>query len=354
MKFKLWAEDSTSPPLSGRRFREIYKLVSPVRTPYVSLDFKNLDLDTWLALITRDGLLTVLEPVAPDNLSEWNQVDQWRVCPIPPRGEETSFKLSFHHDPLDTTHTISDGAVPKKTLSLVVAVNDTVKIYRTGAFDQRFYHAIELPGHGGLVRDVAWANGSVRGFDLIATACKDGYVRVFEVYTTFVNLNHTHNSNNNNNNNNGTQATKEKDKTVLALTSASNDTRSNDGSRPSSSSGMGISHLTRDPPPLSSTTQQTTATTRTSHHASGIGSALAGVQHHHTASQVGSRDAAGNSVSNTIGNAGGGFEFRHSAHEVGGLVSRHRDVWEVEFSYAGMFILFLILSRLLRRGERRS
>jgi nucleoporin SEH1 len=67
-------------------------------------------------------------------------------------------------------------------LSLVVAAMDTVKIYRMNA-DRQFYHALELSGHGGLVRDVAWANGCVRGFDLIASGSSDGIVRVFEVHT---------------------------------------------------------------------------------------------------------------------------------------------------------------------------
>ncbi|PGH04625.1 hypothetical protein AJ79_07022 [Helicocarpus griseus UAMH5409] len=182
MKFKIWQEDVTQPPNSGRRFRNIFRLTSPVRTPYVSLDFRNIDLESYLALITRDGLLTVLEPVSPDSLAEWQQLDQFRVCAEPSRGEETSFKVQFHHDPMDYTQIVLPGW-DSKCLSLVVAAMDTVKVYRTDA-NRRFYHAIELGGHNGLVRDISWANGSVRGFDLIASGSKDGVVRVFEVYTT--------------------------------------------------------------------------------------------------------------------------------------------------------------------------
>jgi len=40
-----------------------------------------------------------------------------------------------------------------------------------------------LKGHRGLVRDVAWAPGNIRGYDVVATACKDGFVRVFQVTT---------------------------------------------------------------------------------------------------------------------------------------------------------------------------
>lgn len=185
MKFKLWQEDVTQPCNSGRRFRNIFRLVSPVRTPYVSLDFRNLDLESWLALITRDGLLTVLEPAVPDSLADWQQVDQFRVCTEPQRGEETSFKVQFNHDPVDITHIVLPSW-DKKSLSLAVAAMDTVKIYRMNAH-RKFYHAIELTGHNRLVRDISWANGSVRGFDIIASGSKDGTIRLFEVYTSLAN-----------------------------------------------------------------------------------------------------------------------------------------------------------------------
>lgn len=182
MKFKLWQEDVTQPPNSGRRFRSIFRMTAPQRHPFVSLDFRNIDLDSWLALITRDGFLVVMEPVNPDGLADWQTVDQFRVCSAPQRGEEASFRVQFHHDPVDITNTLLPDS-DYKTLSLVVAAMDTIKIYRTDA-NRHFYHAIELTGHGSLVRDISWANGSVRGYDLIASGCKDGFVRVFEVYTT--------------------------------------------------------------------------------------------------------------------------------------------------------------------------
>lgn len=156
-------------------------MTAPQRHPFVSLDFRNIDLESWLAVITRDGYLMVMEPVSPDSLADWQTLDQFRVCSTPERGEETSFKVQFHHDPTDITHSILPES-ERKSLSLVVAAMDTVKVYRTDA-NRRFYHAIELSGHGGLVRDISWANGSVRGYDLIASGSKDGLVRIFEVYT---------------------------------------------------------------------------------------------------------------------------------------------------------------------------
>lgn len=182
MKCKIWQEDVMQPPNSGRRFKSVFRLTAPYRHPFVSVDFRNIGLETWLAVITRDGYLMIMEPVTPDNLADWQPLDQFRVCAEPQRGEETSFKVQFHHDPSDITHSILPSW-DSRSLSLVVSAMDSVKVYRTDA-SRRFYHAIELSGHGALVRDVAWANGSARGYDLIAAGCNDGYIRIYEIYTT--------------------------------------------------------------------------------------------------------------------------------------------------------------------------
>lgn len=268
MKCKIWQEDVTQPPNSGRRFRPIFRMTAPQRHPFVSLDFRNIDLESWLAVITRDGYLMVMEPVSPDTLADWQPLDQFRVCTAPQRGEETSFKVQFHHDPTDITHSVLPSS-DRKSLSLVVAAMDTVKIYRTDA-NRRFYHAIELTGHGGLVRDISWANGSVRGYDLIASGCKDGFVRVFEVYTTVVshNKNGPHHSKNN----------------------------------------LHAENLAQSPS-VRATSQ------------SGIGSALA----NRVPASITSRPTMGDSP------------FKHSFKEVACVDSKHLDVWQVEFSYAGKF-----------------
>lgn len=265
MKCKIWQEDVTQPPNSGRRFRAVFRMTAPQRHPFVSIDFRNIDLESYFAVITRDGYLMVMEPVTPDTLTDWQPLDQFRVCTAPERGEETSFRVQFHQDPTDITHSVLPSW-DRKSLSLVVAAMDSVKIYRTDA-NRRFYHAIELSGHGGLVRDISWANGSVRGYDLIASGCKDGFVRIFEVYTTV--------------SDHGTQ-------------------NPNGG------------HVEpRNPSSTRATTQ------------SGIGSALA----NRAPASMSSRAAADDNL------------FTHSYREVACLDSKHLDVWQVGFSYAGEYCI---------------
>jgi nucleoporin SEH1 len=125
-------------------------------------------------------------------MTSWSTIDQFIVCDKPARGEEISFKVRF--DPnLEPSYAAIREGVPRDSLGVIVAGMNTARLWRTKVIShdvslgsgssREFYIAADLTGHRGLVRDVAWAPGSIRGFDICATACKDGLIRVFEVHT---------------------------------------------------------------------------------------------------------------------------------------------------------------------------
>lgn len=178
---KIWQEDLLEAPNTGRRFKKIYEQQSASRIPYMSLDFKNIGTETYLAAITRDGQLTVCEPFDHDDLSSWKEIWQDYLCKTPSRTEETGFCVCWHHEKLPAWPAVLSG-LDRKSLSLAVAIGDIVKVFRTDK-DRKFYTAAELTGAKALVRHVAWANGSMRGFDTIATASKDGFIRVYDIHT---------------------------------------------------------------------------------------------------------------------------------------------------------------------------
>ena len=198
-KFKLWAEDPTVPPLSGRRFnpksnKPVWEMRSSTRAPFHSFDIKHHpdSRETFLAIVDKGALLTVYVNEEPENIANWTQVDQFLVCEKPPIGEEVAFKVQF--DPsLEPCYTSVRQGVPRDALGIIVAGMETARIWRTkliahevslgSGASREFYRAADLPGHEGLVRDVAWAPGSIRGYDICATACKDGFLRIFEVKT---------------------------------------------------------------------------------------------------------------------------------------------------------------------------
>ena len=102
--------------------------------------------------------------------------------------------MRFDPNP-EPCYTALRAGVPVGSLGLVVAGMDTVKVYRSRdilttsygvqSTSKEFYLAVEITGHRGLVRDIAWAPGNIRGYDIIATACQDGYARVFRIDTPY-------------------------------------------------------------------------------------------------------------------------------------------------------------------------
>ncbi|EKD19788.1 uncharacterized protein L3040_001865 [Drepanopeziza brunnea f. sp. 'multigermtubi'] len=198
-RYKLWVEDATQPPGKGRRFnshsnKPVHELRSPSRAPYLSFAITHNPetRHTYLALLDRHAVLSVYENDEPENLEAWSDLDRVTVCERPARGEEVAFKVAF--DPnLEPCYAGIRQGVPRDALGIVVASMGRASVWRTkeishsvslgSSTTKEFYLAAELKGHKGLVRDVAWAPGNVRGFDIIATACKDGFVRVFQVTT---------------------------------------------------------------------------------------------------------------------------------------------------------------------------
>ncbi|CAN8102149.1 unnamed protein product [Discula destructiva] len=197
-RVKLWPENPNSAP--GRRFglerfrdnaKAAFDHGSP-RAPYRSFSLRYSDetRQTHLALLSEDGGLTVYENDMAENLSNWTQMDEFRVCDKPARGAETSFRVRFDPNP-DPCYTALRAGVPTDALGLVVAAMDMVKVYRTRdvvfhaygvpSTKKEFYEAASGPGHRSLVRDVAWAPGNIRGYDIIASACMDGFVRVMRL-----------------------------------------------------------------------------------------------------------------------------------------------------------------------------
>lgn len=172
----------------------MFDLRSPSRAPFLSFSIKHNPetRHTYLALIKRNAELTVYENEEPESLDGWAELDTVAVCERPARGEEASFKVAF--DPnLEPCYNAIRQGVQRDSLAVIVASMNRASVWRTkeishtvslgSSTTKEFYLAAELRGHRGLVRDVAWAPGNIRGFDIVATACKDGFVRVFQIST---------------------------------------------------------------------------------------------------------------------------------------------------------------------------
>lgn len=128
-----------------------------------------------LAFISTDGTVHIYECREPQDLTHWIAVDVIHTLPAALTKEiEVSFCLDF---------------CPSRWggEQLVVGAMDNAQVYRHNRLG-KFRPAEELKGHRGLVHDVSWAAGMGRSYHLIATACKDGRVRIFKLTTRAGNL----------------------------------------------------------------------------------------------------------------------------------------------------------------------
>lgn len=184
-KFKVWREDPSQTFQSGRRFRCAYSQSPSNHVSYVSLGFKTLRHEVWLVLMSRDGLLALLEPSEQESLQTWKEIDTTYPFGQQSRGSEPVFRLSLHEAETPSYGAISAGLDPK-AISLCLSANTSFKILRAIRSDDgiyQFHNMLEVSPLRSAINDVSWAPGSIRLFDLIAAACDDGFLRVYAVTT---------------------------------------------------------------------------------------------------------------------------------------------------------------------------
>ncbi|KAL8952283.1 MAG: hypothetical protein Q9222_001814 [Ikaeria aurantiellina] len=99
------------------------------------------------------------------------------------RGSEPNFNVSIHQAERPSYEAVGAGLDPK-ALSLCLSSDRSIKIFRATQSDEsnyQFHEMLEIPGIVSPINDIAWAPGSFRPYDLIAAACNDGRVRIFEM-----------------------------------------------------------------------------------------------------------------------------------------------------------------------------
>lgn len=163
---RVFEEVEHEPKNSGRRWVERARLVD-ARAAVHDIWFAPSHQGLRLASIAADGFVRIYEALEPNNLSHWTLMDDFSVLVSPPPREiEASFCLTWCP---------SRFATP----SLAVGAMDVVKIYSQDSAG-KWKAGMEIQ-HGGLIRDISWGASMGRTYHLLATACKDGHVRIFKL-----------------------------------------------------------------------------------------------------------------------------------------------------------------------------
>lgn len=166
---RIFEEQLQEKTLSGRRWVERARLVD-ARAAVHDIWFAPKHQGLRLASIAADGYLRIYEALEPNNLSHWTLMDDFSVASSPvPRETAAAFCLTWCP---------SRFATP----SLAVGAMDLVRIYSQDTAG-KWQPGKEIK-HGGLVNDISWAPSMGRTYHLLATACKDGHVRIFKLQET--------------------------------------------------------------------------------------------------------------------------------------------------------------------------
>ncbi|KAL8660997.1 MAG: hypothetical protein Q9202_006017 [Teloschistes flavicans] len=127
----------------------------------------------------------MFQPSEPESLHAWKELDTMYPFGQHTRGSEPTFRLSLHHSERPSYGAISAGVDPK-AISIALSATSSIKILRATRPDYinyQLYEMLEINTSTSAINDVSWAPGGIRPYDLLAAACDDGRVRLYEVTT---------------------------------------------------------------------------------------------------------------------------------------------------------------------------
>ena len=139
-------------------------------------------------MVTHDGFLNLLEAPDPESLSSWSPIASILPFGRHPRGTEAKFRMSFHQSEGPSSHAVLAGVDPG-AISIAVSALKSIKVYRAikpsdfPESNYQFCEMVEMRTDTTSINEIAWAPGCLHPCDVIAAACEDGSVRVFEIDT---------------------------------------------------------------------------------------------------------------------------------------------------------------------------
>ena len=164
---KIWEENPNNEECTGRRWDKLCTLNDSNGALYC-VKFAPAHLGLRLACIGNDGVLRIYDALEPSDLKSWTLTTQISILPVPPaKNLQSDFCLAWCPSRFSTE-------------KLAVCVLEQAIIYERGR-DNKFHVAATLPGHNGLIRSISWAPSIGRWYQLLATGCKDGKVRIFKL-----------------------------------------------------------------------------------------------------------------------------------------------------------------------------
>jgi nucleoporin SEH1 len=93
----------------------------------------------------------------------------------------TNWSVSEEFEVKKDCSCISWNQSPFEAPTMVVGGGHQANIWEFQEKVRKWQCVLDLEGHGSTVHDVSWAPNLGRTYHLVATACKDGKVRIFKI-----------------------------------------------------------------------------------------------------------------------------------------------------------------------------
>ncbi|KAJ3127664.1 epoxide hydrolase, soluble (sEH) [Nowakowskiella sp. JEL0407] len=139
-----------------------------------------------LALVSSHGILRIYESTNVVNLSKWILVDEFEIfyTNSASSGSQKIHCLAWNPDRGQEAIAVGCGSVAKVYRKDVVGKWKECEVLSEGIDGASMMGSSGSLSRnvGGLVTDVAWANGMGRSYQLIATSNKNGFVRIYKLF----------------------------------------------------------------------------------------------------------------------------------------------------------------------------
>ena len=193
---KVWQEQPDELHGSGRRWIKLATLAIESYGPIYDVVFAPNHLGLKLGCVGSDGIFRIYELLEPSDLLNWALTTEIPILSLllPAKSLQSSFAIEWCPAKFASTEmfivvaldqgfiygTAPEDSPERGTFSYAEAELES----KAKSLNSKYIKLCNLPEHNGLIRSVNWAPCMGRNFHLIATGCKDGYVRIFKATET--------------------------------------------------------------------------------------------------------------------------------------------------------------------------
>ena len=168
---RIWEEQPEETKQSGKRWLERARLVDS-RGTVQDIKFAPQHLGLKLATVSVDGVLRIYEAMDVINLAHWTLMEDFEVAALSSSKERnTEYCLSW-----------CQSRFLPPMLVIGCGRDNVAKIFHYDEASRKWNSELHLTGHGDTIHSVAWAPSMGRSYQLIATGCKDRFVRIYRLY----------------------------------------------------------------------------------------------------------------------------------------------------------------------------